>query len=152
MTSAMVTLKQLDKQVLPLKKYELQTVPKQGWARTIRKALGMTIKQLGRRLSLSPSRITQIERSELEGTVTLKVLRMMANAFGCILVYHFVPKTSFEQIVKQKARDKVIAQLNRTAHTMDLEAQSVDKAWIEEQVNDLIDELLNQPWKNVWEE
>ena len=42
-------------------------------------------------------------------------------------------------------------QIKRTAHTMDLESQGVDKAWLEEQKKDLMDELLRKSWRHLWE-
>lgn len=42
--------------------------------------------------------------------------------------------------------------MQRTAETMDLEAQSVDQKWLEEQIRLAADELLRENWKHLWDE
>ena len=139
-------------QLLSLKEQGAYLVPKQGWVRTIRKALGMTIRQLAKRLGVDPSRVVKIETSETEGAVTLRTLQSVAEAFDCTLVYSFIPKTSLEEMVKGRAKKVATDQIKKTAHTMDLEAQSVENSWLEEQKKDLTDELLRKSWKHLWEE
>ena len=60
MKEAKLILKQLDSQLLPLREKGALVVPKQGWVRTIRKAIGMTIKQLARQWQVDPSRVVKI--------------------------------------------------------------------------------------------
>jgi len=151
MKDNLITLKQLDRQFLSLKEQDAYLAPKQGWVRTIRKALGMTIKQLANRLGVHPSRVVKIETSETEGAVTLRTLQSVAEAFDCTFVYSFIPKSSLEEIVKHQARELAIKQVKRISHTMDLEAQSIEKKWLEDQVKDLTDELLRKSWKHLWE-
>lgn len=147
-----IVLKQLDDCLLGLSKPSSVVVPSQGWVRTVRKAIGMTIKQLAARLAVSPSRVVKIETSEPEGAVTLKTLSAVAEKLNCRLVYALVPKTSFEEMVDCQAKKIARQQIKRTAHTMDLEDQSVDSQWQEEQVEDLSQELLRKSWKHLWEE
>ena len=99
-------------------------VPKGGWIRTIRKALGLTIKQLAKRLDLSTARIVQMEVSEQSNAATLKTLKLAAEAMDCVFVYRLLPKTSLENTVRQQAKKIATAQIARIAHTMDLEGQS----------------------------
>ena len=127
-------------------------IPKQGWVRTIRKAIGMTIKQLASQLQVGLSRVVKIESSKPEGAITLKTLESVAEKMNCKLVYAFLPNTSLEQMIEQKARELAIQQVKRTSHTMDLEDQSVDVDWKKEQVEELSHELLRQSWKHLWEE
>jgi predicted DNA-binding mobile mystery protein A len=151
MKDRLVILKQLDRQLLTLKAQGVTLAPKEGWARTIRKALGITIKQLAKRLDVDPSRVVKIETSEVEGALTLRSLQLVAEALGCTLAYSFIPKSSLEEMVQAKAKQIVLQQIKRTSHTMNLEAQGVSKAWLAEQQRDLIDELLCKPWKYLWE-
>ena len=58
--------------------------PRKGWIRAIRDALGISTRQLGDRLGVSKSRITRIEQDEVGGSVTLKTMRRMADAFDCL--------------------------------------------------------------------
>jgi len=152
MKDNLITLRQLDRHLLSLKRRGAYLLPKQGWVRTLRKALGMTIKQLAKRLGVDPSRVVKIEISELHGALTLRTLQSVAEAMDCRLVYSFVPKSGLEEMVKQQARKIAIEQVKRASYNMDLEAQSVEKSWIEEQVKDVSDELLRKSWKHLWED
>lgn len=152
MNSNLIALKQLDIQLLSLKKQGLYLVPKQGWVRTLRKALGMTINQLAKRLHVDPSRIVKIETSEVEKAVTLRTLQSVAEAFDCTLVYSFIPNSSLEKNIQNQARKIATEQIKKTAHTMDLEAQSVEQGWLDTELKDLTYELLQKSWKHLWEE
>ena len=55
-----IVLRQLDAQLVPLRDTGAFNIPKQGWVRTIRKAIGMTIKQLASQLQVDPSRVVKI--------------------------------------------------------------------------------------------
>jgi len=151
MRSKLIRLKQLDRQLLALKEQGVHLAPKQGWVRTVRKALGMTIKQLAERLQVDPSRVVKIETSEIEGAVTLRTLQSVADALDCTFTYSFIPKSSLEKTVKHRAKMLATDQIKRTSHTMTLEAQSVDQQWLEEQVEALTDEILRKSWKHLWE-
>lgn len=152
MKDNLITLKQLDRQLLTLKEQGVILLPKEGWVRTLRKALGMTIKQLAKRLGVVPSRVVKIEMSEVEGAVTLHTLKLVAESLGCTLIYSFIPKSSLETMIKEQILKVASEQIKRTSHTMSLEAQGVDKAWLEEQKKDLIHELWRKSWKHLWEE
>ncbi len=152
MKNRLITLKQLDQQLSSLQEPGTYLTPKQGWARTIRKALGITIKQLAKRLGINPSRVVKIESSEIEGATTLRTLQSVAEALDCTLAYKFIPRSSLEKTIKNRAREIARKQVQRTAHTMALEEQSVDEKWLENQITDLTDELLRKSWKHLWEE
>jgi predicted DNA-binding mobile mystery protein A len=152
MKDYLTAIRQLDRQLLALKEQGAYLVPKQGWVRTLRKTLGMTLQQLARRLNVNPSRIVKIETAELEGAVTLQTLKSVAEAMDCTFVYSFLPRTSLESTVKSRARFQATQQVNKTAHTMHLEAQTVDPKWLETQVHELSDKLLRKSWRDLWKE
>lgn len=152
MKDSLIILKQLDRQLLALKGQGATVPPKEGWVRTIRKALGMTLKQLAKRLDVVSSRVVKIEIAEVEGAITLHSLKSVAESLGCTFVYSFIPKSSLEAMVKDQAQKIALEQIKRTSHTMNLEAQGVDEAWLKEQQKDLVDELLRKSWKHLWEE
>src|SRR5262249_56014489 len=66
-------------------------VPAEGWIATARKALGMSAAQVGRTLNLTRARVSQAERAELSGGVTIKTMEAIAKALGCRFVYAIVP-------------------------------------------------------------
>lgn len=151
MRDNLIRLKQLDQQLTSLKEKGYR-MPKQGWVRTIRKALGMTIKQLARRLHVDPSRVVKIETSEIEGGITLRTMQSVAESIDCTFIYSFIPNSTLEEMVKVQARKVAMAEISRTAHTMDLEAQSVEKRWLSDQIEEEAQELLRKSWRKLWEE
>ena len=152
MNKNLLILRQLDTQLKGCGDKNCFLRPKQGWVRVLRKALGMTIKQLAQRLGVDPSRVVRIETDELKEATTLRTLASVAEAFDCTLIYAFVPKASLEQTVMQQATKMANNQVKHISHTMDLEAQSVNKEAIQAQIQELRDELLRKPWKYLWEE
>ena len=151
MKNQWMTLKQLDQQLLALKANHAEAVPPEGWVRSIRKALGMTVKQLAKRLHVDPSRVVKIETSELEGAVTLRTMHQVAEQLHCHFAYQFIPQTSLDACVRDRAKELAQAAIKRTAHTMDLESQSVEKKWLEEQITEMTQSLLQKSWRHLWE-
>jgi predicted DNA-binding mobile mystery protein A len=75
----------------------------QSWVRTIRDALGMSTVELARRMGVTRSRVSQIERAEIDGTIHLSTLERAAEALNCRVVYFLVPIEPLEQMVWQQA-------------------------------------------------
>src|SRR5258708_31843015 len=71
---------------------------KGGWVRSIRSALGMTGRQLGRRIGVSQNAISEAERAETEGRITLNTLRKLADGLNCELVYALVPRIELDTV------------------------------------------------------
>lgn len=151
MKNQWIRVKQLDQQLLALKANHAEAVPSEGWVRSIRKALGMTVKQLAKRLHVDPSRVVKIETSELEGAVTLRTMHQTAEQLHCHFAYQFIPQISLENYVRNRARELAETAVKRTAHTMDLESQSVEKKWLEEQIVEMTQSLLQKSWRHLWE-
>ena len=63
-----------------------------GWIRAMRARQGMLGKELARKMHVSPARISVLERDELRGAVTLKMMQKAAEALDCTFVYAFVPR------------------------------------------------------------
>ena len=81
--------------------------PSDGWIRSIRKSLGMNIRQLAERVNIAPQTASQFEMNELNDSITLKTLRRVAEAMECRLVYAIVPNNGdLEDIVKKQAHKK----------------------------------------------
>lgn len=106
-----------------LKKVPPFPAPKDGWIRTSREALGMSAAQLGKRLGVSQQEAADLERREANGSITVATLSKVAAALGCDVRVTFVPKTSFDAIVRDQAEAKARDERNRVIHTMRLEAQ-----------------------------
>ena len=84
-------------------------MPREGWIATVRKALGMSGAQLARRLGVTRARISQAERAEVVGGVTLNTMRATAEAMRCRFVYAIVPDKRIEDIIAAQAHVKARA-------------------------------------------
>lgn len=85
--------------------------PSMGWVRTVRRALGMSMFDLAKRVGLSVSRVKQLERAETDGTIRLSQLRRLAGALNCELHYVILPRESLEEMVRRQARRKAETKL-----------------------------------------
>lgn len=72
--------KALDSKIASLPPLQKMQRPHKGWIRAVKEALGMSSKQLAARLGVSPPRVTALEKSEVDETVTLASLRRAAEA------------------------------------------------------------------------
>ena len=63
------------------------------WIRSMRRSQGLRGRELAKRMSVSPARVSIMERAEMEGSVTLKMMKKAANALDCEFVYLLVPKS-----------------------------------------------------------
>jgi transcriptional regulator with XRE-family HTH domain len=70
-----------------------RTYPKRdgGLLRLARIEYGFTAQEVAERAGVSPSRISQVERAELDGTLQLDTLDRFATALGYRLRYELVP-------------------------------------------------------------
>lgn len=99
-------------------------VPRPGWVRAIRDALGMSAAEMGRRMGVSHAAVFELERSERHGTAKLDTLRRAAEALDCTLVYAFIPRQGLETTVRAQAEKLADEDLRYVAHTMALEDQA----------------------------
>jgi predicted DNA-binding mobile mystery protein A len=100
--------------------------PREGWIHAVRRALGMSGRQLGERLGVSGAAVSQMEASERAGTVSLAKLGAVAEALDCDLVYALVPRRDLASVVEDRARQKALTTVAATNRHMALEAQPVD--------------------------
>jgi predicted DNA-binding mobile mystery protein A len=125
--------------------------PRKGWIRAIRDALGMSGRQLGKRLGVSKMWAGDMERLEVTGATTLKTLRRAAEAMDCVLVYALVPKTSLKETLLKQARQKVRQDMARASHTMALEDQALAKDEVAKTTETTAAGLLNKIPKTFWD-
>lgn len=77
--------------------------PEKGWIATMRLALGMSAEQVARRKGVSRNAVYQAERSEKEGSISLKQMESLAAVMGGTFVYAIVPNAPIEQLKYQQA-------------------------------------------------
>lgn len=127
-----------------------QGLPKEGWLRTVRTALGMSGTQLAKRLGVTKARISKVEKDEPHGSVTLKTMKNVAEAMDCRFVYAVVPKENVEEIIKQRAIEKACAQVEAASTHMALEAQSLKKEQLEIEIERTVEQIINKMPTDFW--
>lgn len=125
--------------------------PPEGWVRTVRKALGMSGAQLARRLGTSRALISQTEKNELTGSVTVKTLQQMAEAMGCRFVYAIVPQNTTAELIADRAREKARKLVNKTGQHMALEAQALSAQQMQYEIERLQREILAEMPADLWD-
>jgi len=124
--------------------------PKEGWIRTLRKALGMSSPQLAMRLDVSKSQVSQMERMEIEDRITLKQLRRVADVQDCDLVYALVPRRSVENMIHDRAKLKAGQLVNKADVQMKLEAQQLSREKLQQQVKFETERLVKELPRDLW--
>src|SRR5262245_3319142 len=94
---------QIDRKLKRFRPLADATRPAKGWVRAIRDGMGMTAKQLGKRMGVSQPRITALEKAEATGSITLESLERAAEALGCRVVYALVPDRPLAETLEARA-------------------------------------------------
>jgi predicted DNA-binding mobile mystery protein A len=149
--STALARKNLERRLAPLRKTNDLVRPPRGWIKAIREALGMTTAQLAERIHLSQPRVPQLEKAEIEDSVTLKTLRQIAEGLHCTLVYALVPNRPLDEMLRDRAQVVADQQLSRTHQTMRLENQALTKADLKTERERLVAELLRGDPRRLWD-
>jgi predicted DNA-binding mobile mystery protein A len=112
----------------------------------------MSARQLAARLTVTRQAVADLERREVEGTVTLAALRKAADALACDLIYAVVPRRPVSEMLRGRARAIAAERLRGVAHSMHLEDQPVPKEEFDRQVEDLADQIMREFPRDFWAE
>ena len=124
--------------------------PKEGWIRTLRKALGMSSPQLAQRLQISKSQASQMERMEAEDRITLTQLRRVADNLDCELVYAIVPRNSIDSMIEQQAKEKAKNLVMKADTQIKLETQQFSDQALKDQVKHETERLVRDLPRDLW--
>ncbi len=124
--------------------------PKEGWIKAVRMALGMSGAQLSRRLGNTRTIASYLERSELDGKITLRKMQDTAEALGCRFIYAIVPEASIAEIIEKQAALKAQEIVSRTSTHMMLEAQQLDQKQLQNEVVRLKAQMINELNRDFW--
>jgi predicted DNA-binding mobile mystery protein A len=145
-------LEQIDRKILQLKKIEDLTIPASGWIYAIRQALGMSLRQLGNKMGITPQSVKEIEVREKNGTISLNVLRQFGKSLDLKLVYGYIPKhDSLEMIIETRAEEIAREIVNRTSTSMKLEDQENNPKRIKKAISDKTKEIKLEMPKYLWD-
>jgi predicted DNA-binding mobile mystery protein A len=142
--------RRLDERLLPLRGAALDAVPQRGWVRAIREALGMSTTELAARMDVSQQSVSDLEKSEVRGTIKLVTLRRAAEALDCDLVYALVPRQGLDEAVRAQAHRQALRHVVQVAHHSRLEDQAVDDDAARVQVDELAQRLVDR--RGLWTE
>ena len=143
--------KNLERRLAPLRRLSFEPPPR-GWLRAVRDALGMSTRQMARRLGTVPSRISALEKGEVAGSTSLKSLREAAEALDCTLVYAIVPNQPIDDLVRRRAEVLVDAELAQLTHSMRLENQAMTRRDLADERERLLEQALAAGSRRLWDE
>jgi len=152
MKTKIIILGQLDRKIKMLRKAENMTIPSSGWIFAIRRALGMSLRQLGLRMDITPQSVKEMEDREKNGTISLNVLREFGKSMDMKLVYGFIPKQkSLEKLVEEHAVRLAEEIVKRTSTNMELEDQKLGSELIKKAIKEKAVELKQEMPKFLWD-
>jgi len=145
-------IQQLNSKMLAYASLQKVAPPPTGWIKAIRNAIGMSMLQLGNRLSITKQSVQDIERREKDGSITIKALREAARALDMQLIYGFVPNDgSLELLIERKAKELATQIVMRTNNTMKLEDQENTKQRIEKAIQERTTIIKTEMPKTLWD-
>lgn len=128
-------------------------IPRQGWIKTVRTALGMSGAALSRRLGGGRTMAANLERYEREERATLKSMRQTAAAMGCRFVYAIVPARddSIESLIEAQAERRARQMVRDASIHMALEAQQLGVRDSADEIRRLKKQLLYEMPRDFWD-
>jgi len=152
MRTKSIQIQQLNSKMQVVASIKKIAPPPTGWIKAVRTALGMSLQQLGNKISITKQSLTEIERREKEGTITLKTLRDVAIGLDMELVYGFVPKDgSLDALIQRKAKELATQIVLRTSNTMKLEDQGNTNKRIDKAIKERAALIKNEMPKMLWD-
>ena len=145
-------LQQLNNKMLGFATLNQVAIPPTGWIKAIRVAIGMSMQQLGNKLSISKQGILDIEKREKDGSITIKSLKEIGRALDMQLVYGFVPNDgSLDALIENRATELATQIVLRTSNTMKLEDQGNTQMRIQKAIEERAVSIKNEMPKILWD-
>lgn len=142
---------QLDQMSKALNGIQIPARPSVGWVQSIRKAVGMTTRQLAERMGVTQSTVVALEQSEAHDKITLTSLHRAADALDCELHYVLVPRQNLRAKVESRALSVASKTVGNVTHTMRLEDQEPSSNFAESIVHQEAVKILTGRWGKLWE-
>lgn len=145
-------IQQLNGKMLAFASLQKVVPPPTGWIKALRNAIGMSMLQLGNRLSITKQSVQDMESREKDGSISIKALREAARALDMQLVYGFVPNDgSLEALIDRKAKELATQIVMRTNNSMKLEDQENSKQRIEKAIQERALAIKAEMPKTLWD-
>jgi len=145
-------LEQIEQKVAPFA-HESTEAPPEGWIKTIRGILGMSMRQLSERMGVTTQAVNNLEKREIDGRATLAALEGAARAMNMKLVYALVPASnnSLDSIIEERAIELAKNIIARTNANMSLEDQAVSNERIQKAIKERAAEIKHEMPKYLWD-
>ena len=123
-------------------------VPRTGWVREIRTALGLSQSQLAKRAGVSRATVQQMERAEAQRRITLASLDKLAAAMDCQLSLAILPRGgSLEDVRRRQAAMKAETILHERTKDNKYPPKPAD---LERRKQQLVTRLLRGSRRRLW--
>lgn len=150
--SYLIIIRQLDDKIRLFGDLGNNPAPAEGWISTFRKALNMSLKQLGHRLSMSAQGVKDLEKREADGSITLKSIKEAGKALNMKFVYGFIPiGDTLEEMIDRRAHEIAVTIVNRTSVTMALEDQANTSERLKQAVEEMTQDIKREVPKSLWD-
>ena len=147
-----LVIEQLDKKLIKFYNLYEVIIPTEGWIYSIRTAIKMSLRQLGKRLSITAQSVKEIETREKNGTVSINVLRQVAEALDMKFIYGFIPNSrTIESMIDERANELANEIVLRTSTTMRLEDQENLPERIKKSIIDKAQEIKQEMPRYLWD-
>lgn len=135
-----------DSKAFPRMKAEV--VPRAGWVREIRTALGLSQSQLAARAGISRATVQQMERAEAERRITVASLDKLAAAMGCRVAIAILPTAgTLEDVRRRQALAKAEVLLHEKVKDNKRPPKPVD---LERRKQQIVTRLLRGSRRRLW--
>lgn len=147
-----IVRKQLDSKLLSFQQAAEVVPPASGWIYAFRYALNMSMRQLGKQLSITPQGVKDLEEREKSGSISIRVLRQVASALNMTFFYGFIPEDkTLEAMIEKRAAELAEEIVKRTSNHMNLEDQGVSDERLKKSISEKTEEIKNELPKLLWD-
>lgn len=143
----------MEKKMQQWLKLRSESIPRSGWLKAMRGALGLSTTQLAKRMGINQAHAFRLEKREVAGSVTIDSLKRAAEAMDCEFIYAIVPKNKFknlDDILSKRAMSLAENVYNQVEHSMKLEAQGGRAE--KKNIHKLADEFKENMDPRLWNE
>jgi transcriptional regulator with XRE-family HTH domain len=112
------------------------------WLRRVRRAVGIPVAEMARRMGVGGSEVYRMEYAEGRGAITLRKLRRAAEALGCDLVYGLSPR---EETLAAMAADTAEARERRLEKARERRREAARQRWNAQEKS-----RLEEEWQEYW--
>lgn len=122
-------------------------IPDEGWVKNLRMIFRMTLRQLGKRLGITPQSVKEIELREVAGTVSLKSMRGIAEALGMRFIYAIVPESgTVDDIILARGRKLAAEIVSRARDNTFPESPGAEEELVEELAKKIVSRMPRYFW------